>query len=164
MGAPTAVDEATGAGGLPAWELPLVLLGALRSHLDDTHRRLAERGHPDTRPVHGFALQAVGRGSSATEVASRLGVSKQAAAKTLDLLERQGYVEREPDSADARRKLVRPTARGEDFLRQSVAVFEEVQAEWAERIGPRRLRALHEDLRVLGADSARRLDLQSWLG
>lgn len=164
MDAATTVHDTAGAESLPAWELPLVLLGALRAHLDDTHRRLAERGHPDTRPVHGFALQAVGRGSTATEVASRLGVSKQAAAKTLDLLERQGYVERAPDAADGRRKLVRPTSRGEDFLRQSVAVFEEVRAEWAERIGPRRLRSLHEDLRVLGGDSARRLDVQSWLG
>ncbi len=148
----------------PAWELPLVLVGALRAHLDESHRRLAERGHPDTRPVHGFTLQAVGSGATATEVASRLGVSKQAAAKTLSLLEQQGYVERAPDTADARRKVVRPTRQGEDFLRQSVVVFEEIRAEWAARIGPERLESLHDDLRVLGADSTRRLDLQSWLG
>ena len=150
--------------GWPAWELPLVLVGALRAHLDESHRRLAERGHPGTRPVHGFALQAVGAGATATEVASRLGVSKQAAAKTLTLLERQGYVERAVDTADARRKVVRPTGRGEDFLQQSVFVFEEIRADWASRVGGERLEALTADLRVLGADSARRLDLQSWLG
>lgn len=149
---------------MAAWELPLVLLGALRSHLEESHRRLAERGHPDTRPVHGFALQAVGRGATATEVAGRLGVSKQAAAKTLALLEQQGYVEKAADTTDARRKVVRPTARGEDFLQQSVVVFEEIRTEWAAQVGAERLEALHRDLWVLGADSTRRLDLQSWLG
>jgi len=149
---------------MAAWELPLVLLGALRAHLDESHRRLAERGHPDTRPVHGFALQAVGAGGTATEVAARLGVSKQAAAKTLALLEQQGYVEKAVDTADARRKVVRPTERGEDFLRQSVVVFEEIRVEWADRVGAERLEALHRDLWVLGAGASRRLDVQSWLG
>ena len=164
MSAETSPVEPSPEPTMAAWELPLVLLGALRAHLDESHRRLAERGHPDTRPVHGFALQAVGAGATATEVAGRLGVSKQAAAKTLGLLEQQGYVERAVDATDARRKVVRPTERGQDFLRQSVAVFEEIRAEWADRVGAERLEALHRDLWVLGADSARRLDLQSWLG
>jgi DNA-binding MarR family transcriptional regulator len=106
----------------------------------------------------------VGAEATAPEVAGRLGVSKQAAAKTLGLLEQQGYGERAVDSTDARRKVVRPTERGQDFLRQSVAVFEEIRAEWADRVGAERLEALHRDLWVLGADSARRLDLQSGLG
>jgi hypothetical protein len=47
---------------LPAagYELPLLLFAGFRSVLDDLHAELARRGHPDMRPAHGFALQAIG--------------------------------------------------------------------------------------------------------
>ena len=47
------------------------------------------------RPAHGFAMQAIGlRGATATEAGRRLGISKQAAGKTIDRLEELGYVRR----------------------------------------------------------------------
>jgi len=146
------------------WRLPMVLLGATRAHLSQTHRLLAERGHPDTRPVHGFALQAVGNGSTTSEVAGVLGVSKQAAAKTIQVLEKQGYVERTIDSHDARRKLVVPTPKGEDFLRKSVEVFAEIRSAWDDAIGTRRLAQLEHDLDTLCGDMPVRLDAIGWLG
>ncbi|HEY8582051.1 MAG TPA: MarR family transcriptional regulator, partial [Capillimicrobium sp.] len=96
------------------------------------HERLAERGHPDLRPAHGYAFQTIGaRGATGTRIAEALGITKQAAGQMVDELERLGYVRREPDPADARRKLVRLTDRGEDALRQSAAVFDELRDEWA---------------------------------
>ena len=142
----------------PGYELPLLLFGAFRELIDETHRRLAEAGHPDHRAVHGFAMQAVGNGSSISDVGRRLGVSKQAAAKTVDRLVQMGYLRLEPDPADARRKIVRPTRRGQDMLAQSARIFDEIQAEWAKRIGPRRIAQLHDDLVELAGSSALRLD------
>lgn len=56
---------------------------------------MARHGHADVRPVHGFALQAIGPGgATAAELGRRLGVPKQAAGKTIDALEGLGYVER----------------------------------------------------------------------
>ena len=63
-----------------SWEVPLLLLGAFRTLIDDAHERLAQRGFRDVRPVHGFTLQALGDGASVTQVAHRLGVSKQRSA------------------------------------------------------------------------------------
>src|ERR1700742_5281683 len=96
----------------PGYELPLLLLAGFRAVIDEAHRELAERGHPGLRPGHGFALQAVGTfGATATEVGRRLGVSKQAAGKTIDRLTELGYVIRGEAAADRRRQLDRKSTR-----------------------------------------------------
>lgn len=147
----------------PAWEVPFLLLGAFRALVDDAHRVLGERGHPEVRPAHGFALQALGDGATASEVAARLGVSKQAAAKTIALLEDQGYVAREADPGDARRKRVVPTARGRDLLAQSARAFAEAVARWEQTVGSDDVARLHTTLRAL-APTRPALDLASWAG
>ena len=139
-------------GSRPGFELPLLLLAGFREMVDETHRRLAELGHPDVRSAHGFAMQAIGAGATASEVARRLGVSKQAAAKTIERLVELGYVVPAPDPRDARRKVLAPTRRGHDMLRHSAAIFEDIRTQWAERIGEGQLDRLHEDLARLVGD------------
>lgn len=142
----------------PGFELPLLLLAGFREIVDETHRRLADRGHPDARPVHGFAMQAIGHGATATEVARRLGVSKQAAAKTVERLVELGYVTQTVDPADARRKIATPTEHGRDMLRHSAELFDDIQAEWADTIGAGRLDRLHADLARLVGERAFQVD------
>ena len=152
------------AGDVSGTEFALRLLAAFRDLADDVHAELARRGHPHARPVHGFTLQAVGpRGSSAVEVAARLGVTKQAAGKTIDRLESEGYVRRSADPADARRKLVTVTARGHDLLQQSAELFDRALARRTERIGHDRMAELERGLRDL-TSSAPPLDIGAWLG
>jgi DNA-binding MarR family transcriptional regulator len=149
----------------PGFELPLRLLLAFRSLIDELHAELAAQGHPDVRPLHGFVFQAIGRdGTTAVELGRRLGVSKQAAGKTLDALERMGYVVREPDARDARRKLVRLTPRGIDCLARSARIFDALRARWAETLGEERLRALEDDLRAVTPAELLRLDMPGWFG
>src|SRR5258706_14260221 len=77
------------------YELPLLLFAGFRSLIDQLHAELARQGHPDVRPAYGFAMQAIGRdGATASEVGRRLGISKQAAGKTVDRLESLGYAQR----------------------------------------------------------------------
>ncbi|MCX4747820.1 MarR family winged helix-turn-helix transcriptional regulator [Kitasatospora sp. NBC_01287] len=147
------------------FELPLLLFAGFRSIIDQLHAELAVQGHPGARPAHGFALQAVGpQGASASEVGRRLGVSKQAAGKTIDRLEALGYVARADDPADARRKLVRLTPHGLDLLARSAAVFERLRADWASRLGEGRVRELERDLRTMVPAEYFRLDVAGWLG
>src|ERR1700728_4749300 len=95
------------------YELPLLLFAGFRSVLDELHAEPARRGHQDMRPAHGFAMQAIGfGGATATEVGRRLGISKQAAGKTVERLEELGYVQRTDDDQDRRREGVRLTPRG----------------------------------------------------
>jgi DNA-binding MarR family transcriptional regulator len=110
------------------------ILRAGRAAIDELHRRLAERGHPDVRPAHGYAFQAVGSsGTTAGELGVRLGVTKQAAGQMVDELVRLGYVTREADPDDGRRRLVRLTPHGVECLRLSAEIFEELLAEWRAR-------------------------------
>ncbi|MFD9500777.1 MarR family winged helix-turn-helix transcriptional regulator [Streptomyces sp. NPDC060035] len=145
------------------FELPMLLFAGFRSIIDALHRELAAQGHPDVRPAYGFALQAVGReGASASEIGRRLGVSKQAAGKTVEKLEGFGYVERVDDPADGRRKLVRLTARGIDLLTRSAEGFDRLRAEWVRALGAERVRALEADLRTMAPANAFRLDAEGW--
>ena len=107
------------------------ILRAGRAAIDELHRRLAQRGHPDVRPAHGYAFQAIGAaGTTAGELGQRLGVTKQAAGQMVDDLIRLGYVERGPDPSDGRRRLVTLTPRGFDCLRASAEIFDELLTEW----------------------------------
>lgn len=147
------------------FELPLRLLAAFRLLIDALHERLAAEGHPDARPLHGFVLQALGPdGTTAAELGRRLGVSKQAAGKTVEALERQGYVARRDDPADARRRVVVRTARGTDLLARSARIFDELRAEWAAELGERRLAALEDALRAITPAAALGVDLPGWFG
>ena len=149
----------------PGWVLPLLLFGGFRTLIDRLHAELARQGHPDVRPAYGFAMQAIGRdGATASELGRRLGVSKQAAGKTVDRLVELGYAERSADAADARRKLVRLTPRGYDALARSAAVFEQLRAEWAAKLGTDHVRALEADLRAVVPSTAIRLDVAGWFG
>jgi DNA-binding MarR family transcriptional regulator len=147
------------------YELPLLLLAGFRAVIDEAHEELAARGHPELRPAHGFAMQAIGTfGATAADVGRRLGVSKQAAGKTIDRLGELGYVERDGESADRRRKLVRLTPRGAEALSLSAGAFGHVRARWAGLLGADRVAALEADLRAVAPGQAFRLDIPGWLG
>lgn len=147
------------------FELPLLLAAAFRTLIDDLHEELAEQGHPGVRPVHGFALQAVGRdGPSTSELGRRLGISKQAAAKTAVALEALGYIGRGPDPADGRAQRLRVTERGEDCLRASAEIFEILRARWVAELGEQRVAALEDGLEAVAGPGLLRLgDLPGWL-
>ncbi len=149
----------------PGFELPLLLFAGFRTLIDDLHAELARRGHPDVRPAYGFAMQAIGmRGATATEIGRRLGVSKQAAGKTVDRLAGLGYVERVDDPADARRKLVRLTPRGLDSLMQAAEIFDDLRAAWVEKLGAERLAVVEASLRTVVPAAGFPVDVPGWFG
>ncbi|MEU7898178.1 MarR family winged helix-turn-helix transcriptional regulator [Nonomuraea sp. NPDC049152] len=149
----------------PGFELPLRLLMGFRAIIDELHAELARQGHPDLRPMHGFVMQAVGQsGTTAVELGRTLGVSKQAAGKTIETLERLGYVERSVDPYDTRRKIVRLTPRGIDSLIRSARIFDDIRNRWAARLGKDRLRAMESDLRQVTPPDFFRLDIPGWFG
>jgi DNA-binding MarR family transcriptional regulator len=147
------------------FELPLLLFAGFRSIIDELHAELARRGHPDLRPAHGFALQAIGpSGATATEVGRRLGVSKQAAGKTIDRLEELGYVGKAGDDTDHRRKLIRVSPRGIEALTQSAMIFEDIRTRWEAELGTPKLAQLEASLRTMAPGPTFRLDVPGWFG
>jgi len=153
-------------GERAGFELPLLLVGAFRSLIDELHRALADAGHGEARPIHGFALQAIGPdGSTTSELGRQLGVSKQAAAKTAASLERAGYISREPDPEDRRAVRLLRTARGEEMLALSAEFFEAYHARLTDALGRRRLVELENDLEQMAAPNKERFPgFPGWLG
>ena len=147
------------------YELPLLLFGGFRAIIDELHGELARRGHRDLRPAHGFAMQAIGfRGATASEVGRRLGISKQAAGKTIERLEALGYAQRAGDSADRRRKLTRLTPRGVAALTLSAEIFGDIRDRWARTLGDDRVADLEASLRTMVPGETFRLDVPGWFG
>jgi DNA-binding MarR family transcriptional regulator len=145
-------------------DLAQLLLGGFRSLVDAAIVELANHGHRDVRPVHEFAMRAIAAGAdSASELGRRLSVSKQAAAKTIAVLQDRGYVARNPDPADARRKSLRVTALGFDVLRQGEAIFDQLRHRWEQQIGRAQLESLEENLTALVGAMPERFDTLGWI-
>ena len=154
-----------GESGTYGFELPLLLFAGFRSIIDELHAELARRGHPDLRPAHGFAMQAIGLGgATATETGRRLGISKQAAGKTIDRLTELGYVYLSGDDADRRRKLARLTPRGVEALGLSAMIFNDIRSRWEGTLGAARLSDLETSLQTMAPGQVFRLDVPGWFG
>lgn len=145
-------------------DLALLLLGGFRSLVDAAHIELARRGHEDVRPVHDFAIRAIASGAdSASDLARRMSVSKQAAAKTIAVLQERGYVGRAVDPTDARRKRLQVTERGFDMLREAEAIFDDLRDRWGQQIGADRLKELEAQLTDLVGTAPVRFDTPGWI-
>ena len=145
-------------------DLALLLLGGFRVLVDDAIQELAERGYGDVRPVHDFAMRAIAAGAdNASELGRRLSVSKQAAAKTVAVLEERGYVVRGTDPLDARRKRLQVTALGFEVMRVGEAVFDELRDKWKRKIGAKQLERLESDLAALVGASVVRVETPGWI-
>ena len=145
-------------------DLALLLLGGFRVLVDDAILELAELGYEDVRPAHDFAMRAIAAGAdNASELARRLSVSKQAAAKTVAVLEQRGYVARRTDPIDARRKRLEVTALGFEVMRAGEAVFDELRDKWKRKIGAKQLERLESDLTALVGASPVRVDSPDWI-
>ncbi len=104
---------------------------AFDAMVDEVLVDLEAAGHPGLTVANELAMQAIQSGaSSAASLARETGVSRQAAAKTIALLESLGYVTREVDPLDARRKALQVTPRGQDAISIGAAAFDRVFRRW----------------------------------
>jgi DNA-binding MarR family transcriptional regulator len=114
--------------------------------------RVAAAGFSDIRIAHTTVFQHVrDAGSRITELAERAQLTKPTVVYLVNDLEAMGYVERIPDPADGRAKLVRLTERGLEARQAGRAAVVEIEAEWGAALGEERLAALRELLLELRA-------------
>lgn len=128
-------------------DLARLLLASYRKLVDDALAELASRGHPDARATHYFAMTAIADGAdNASELGRRLSVSKQAAAKTIAVLLDHGYVSRDTDPKDPRRKRIEVTPAGAQVMREADAIFDEIRDRWEAQLGGGELATLEAQL------------------
>jgi len=116
-------------------------------------QRLHEHGFDDLDETHLLVLQYPGpQGLRPSELATRVGMSKQAVNYQLGHLERLGYLVRRPDPDDQRSKRIALTERGYAAVPVIREAVREVESVWSRELGPERfgrLRSLLVDLNEL---------------
>ncbi len=132
--------------------LAILLREPFRAMSAELHARLDAAGHGAVRPAHGAVMQFLDDdGTRVTALAERAQMTKQSMAELVVHLERHGYVERVPDPADRRAKLVRATPRGSEVYGIARALVDEITARVEARLGARRMAELRNLLEELNA-------------
>lgn len=95
-----------------------ILLGlSYQVFVDQLRADLHRRGFRDLGGAYGYVFRALEVETLALrQLARRLGMSDQGAAKIIDEMEGRGYVERRPDAGDGRIKQIRLAPRGRAAL------------------------------------------------
>src|ERR1700744_5176477 len=134
-------------------DLAQLLLGGFRTLADQATAELVARGYEEIRPAQEFALQAILSGAdNASDLGRAMSVSKQAAAKTIAVLEERNYLAREPDPADKRQLRPYVTDCGLAMRREGEEIFDELRARWAAKVGATVLSQVEATLRQLVGD------------
>jgi DNA-binding MarR family transcriptional regulator len=132
-----------------------LLDAATEAYLGQFRRELEETGYADIRPTHGCVFRFVrDDGMRLTELAAHAGMTKQSVGEIVDDLVEHGYVERFPDPADRRAKLIRLTEKGVEAQRVGFGLIHEIEGRWAERFGDERVAELRETLEGIVAELA----------
>jgi len=135
--------------------LPGLLDVVKEAMLAEFRGELVATGYADVRPTHGCVFRFIrDEGMRLTELASFAGITKQSAGELVDDLVALGYVERLPDPADRRAKLIRLTERGKEAQGVGFGLFAKIEERWAERYGAAAFEQLRELLEEIAAVEA----------
>lgn len=119
-----------------------LLRNPYEAFLVTVHAGLAAAGFADSFPSWGSNIFHYLRegGLRLTELAERAHTTKQAMRYTVNRLEEAGYVERVPDPADGRAKIIRLTERGWELRRVAGEIMAAMEEECARRLGEQRMK------------------------
>jgi DNA-binding MarR family transcriptional regulator len=132
-------------------DLGLALATTFISCVDALHQHLQQHDHEVFRPYDGYLFRILHDEGQATvsELATVLGVTKQAASQAVQSLVRRGFAVVEADAADARRRIVRLSTKGEEARRSAVGFHDALERELVARLGAREVAAMREALDTL---------------
>lgn len=103
--------------------------------IDDIQAGVIAAGFDDVTPLHGFAFARIAAGgATTTDLASHLGVSKQAAAQLTERLVQAGYVSRGAHPRDQRARLLTLTSRGQACTQAARRAAETAVRRWRKEL------------------------------
>jgi DNA-binding MarR family transcriptional regulator len=131
---------------VPPRPLPALLAQVKLTAVERMFERMRGAGFDDVREGHGcvFGFIDLENGSRLTDMADRARLTKQAVGEAVAELEQKGYVERVPDPADGRAKIIKLTERGREAALTGRRLFAEIEREWAEEVGEELVAAMRE--------------------
>ncbi len=136
-------------------EHPTHLLAALESlggSIAEAMGRLVRTNAEGLRGSQGRILSLIDeRGTRPSALVEGSGITKQAIGQRIRELEERGWVTVEPDPSDGRAVLVRRTPAGDRVRAAIDEGIRAMEAEFAERVGPRRYATFRQVIDELGA-------------
>ena len=118
--------------------------------------RLIANGYPDTLVATHPVFENIDRdGTRLTELAARANMTHQSMGELVAALEQRGYLERRPDPADGRARLVCLTSKGRQAVRVALREMTDIEANWSKAWRAAGLRA---DLRSVLEHALREID------
>ena len=127
-------------------DLATLMFVAYRAMDDRVIRVMRDAGFEVTVAQARIAQRIAEDGSRLTDLAEQAQVTKQTASLLVAALEREGLVERIPDPADGRARLIRFTHKGHAASSRAQEVVMSVEQEWNEHLGPELAACLREAL------------------
>ena len=117
-------------------DFAILMMGVARIVADNLGIAVRNAGIHDMRPPYGFVIRALGEGGSTlTELAQLLGVTKQAAIKVVDEMESRGFLERVSSPIDGRSKILKLTEKSLKVRNVALGASNAMEHELQERIG-----------------------------
>lgn len=142
-------------------DFAILVTAAARRVADRLIEAMARAGHDEVRSNHGFVIRALAESDlTLTELAARLDVTKQAAQKVVDDMERRHLVERQASATDRRAKTIRLTPLGLAVRKTALAESRRMERELRDELGPDAVGAARRVLELFvaqggGIDEAR---------
>jgi DNA-binding MarR family transcriptional regulator len=128
-------------------DFALLVTVAARAVADGLLRAHSEAGFGWMKSQYGFVLRALGDdGLGLTELADRLGISKQATLQIVDEMEGRGVVRRRPDPDDRRAKLIEVTGKGERVRSTAISASRAMERDLRRALGAQAVRDCREVL------------------
>ncbi len=127
------------------------MLGAVWQWVrDQLYAGVVAAGYDDLNAAHVGLWRYPGlEGIRPSQLADRVGITKQSVNDLLGHLEHHGYLVRVPDEADKRARVIRLTPRGRRLEKTIYAEAGAAQLRIAEILGPRSYAELHRSLELL---------------
>jgi DNA-binding MarR family transcriptional regulator len=140
-------------------DLGILLAAAYQEFVRELREAHTEQGFDDLGRSDGYVFRALATNPrTVSDLATRLGISKQGAGQIIEDMERRGYVERRPDPSDARARLVYLSARGEAALDAARGFHQAYERHLAGRCGPDTVAALRVALAAMAGGGDRTVD------
>ena len=127
-------------------DLATLMFVSYRAMDERVRQAMRDAGYDVTVAQARLAQRIADEGTRLTELADRAGVTKQTASLLVAALEREGLVERVPDPADGRARLIQLSSRGRQAAQRAMEVVIGVEGEWTAHLGPELTERLREAL------------------
>jgi DNA-binding MarR family transcriptional regulator len=127
---------------------------ALGNLMAESREHILSQAGSELRPSHHRVIGHVPpEGITVTELAERVGMTKQGIGQFVQQLTDSGHLRTTAHPQDKRLRIIRRTSKGDASVRQLAAVLAKLEQRWAERVGRARYRQFRDVLDQLAEAS-----------